>query len=285
MPITSSPRTVLITGCSTGFGWVTALHMAQLGWRVFATVRKEADQACLLAEAEHLHCQELLVPLLCDITNQVQVEHLREVVSQTIPHLDVLVNNAGTAFAAPVELLELDDLRQQIEINVIAQVGITQAFLPLLKKAQGTIINMSSVSGRYAPPTLGPYAASKYALEALSDALRVELAPFGVQVVLLEPGSSTTQIWTTSRQRSAKLEQHRDGPYGPLLASAEQVLKRSERHGFAPELVAQTIVKIVNQPRARARYLIPARESLLIFIRKFITDRMWDKQMRRVMRW
>ena len=285
MSTTPSQKTIVITGCSTGFGRAAALHMAALGWRVFATVRKETDQAALREEAARLGIQELLVPLLCDITDSAQVASLQRVVGEAVEGLDALVNNAGTAFAAPLELLELDDLRQQFEINVVAQIGVTQAFLPLLKVARGTIINISSVSGRYSAPVIGPYAASKYALEALSDALRVEVAPFGVKVVLIEPGSSSTQIWATSRQRTEKLDKHRDGPYGPLLARVERIINYTEKHGFAPELVAATIAQALSSPQPKTRYLVPAREGRLIFARKFISDRMWDKQVRKMMQW
>lgn len=281
----ATQKTLVITGCSTGFGRATALRMAGLGWRVFATVRKDADLVALQEEARRLEGDGELVPVLCDITDAAQVASLRGAVSAVVESLDALVNNAGTAYAAPLELLELDDLRQQFEINVVAQISVTQAFLPLLKAAKGTIINISSISGRYAAPVIGPYAASKYALEALSDALRVEMAPFGVRVVLIEPGSSSTQIWATSRQRAEKLNQYRDGPYGPLLARVERFINHSEKHGFAPELVAEVIEQALSTARPKARYLVPRREGRVIFARKFVTDRFWDKQVRKMMQW
>ncbi|HEX7736566.1 MAG TPA: SDR family NAD(P)-dependent oxidoreductase [Ktedonobacteraceae bacterium] len=283
--MSSTQKTMVITGCSTGFGRATALLMAGLGWRVFATVRKEEDRAALREEARRLDGSGELLPVLCDITDVAQVARLRDTVSAAVERLDALVNNAGTAYAAPLELLELDDLRQQFEINVVAQVGVMQAFLPLLKAARGTIINISSISGRYSAPVIGPYAASKYALEALSDALRVEMAPFGVQVVLIEPGSSSTRIWATSRQRATKLDKYRDGPYGPLLARVERFINHSEKHGFAPELVAEVIEQVLSTSRPRARYLVPRREGRVIFARKLITDRFWDKQVRKMMQW
>src|SRR5260370_28272577 len=285
MSTTPSQKTIVITGCSTGFGRATALHMATLGWHVFATVSKEADQVSLREEAARLNCQGPLVVMLCDITSSEQVARLSRAIGEATPRLDALVNNAGTAFAAPLELLDLDDLRQQFEINVVAQVGMIQAFLPLLKAAEGPIINISRVRGRFAAPVIGPYAASKYALEALSDSLRVELAPFGVQVVVIEPGSATTQIWAISRQRAEKLDKHRDGPYGPLLARVEHLIDSSEKHGFSAQLVAETIETILSSSRPKTRYPVPANEGRIIIARKFIPDRMWDKQVRKLMRW
>src|SRR5437660_420728 len=202
-----SKKTIVITGCSSGFGRISALELAKRGWHVFATVRKEADQADLLAEAATLGCKENLTPLLGDITQTEQVAALTQTVKEQLAtmqtnSLDALLNNAGTASGGPIELVSLDDMRALFEINVIAHVAVIQHFLPLLKEARGTIINVSSVSGRIATPVTGVYSASKFALEAISDALRVELAPFGVRVVLIEPSSSPTNIWKTSIQRA-----------------------------------------------------------------------------------
>ncbi len=176
--MSTSPQngSIVITGCSSGFGRVTALHLAKLGWHVFATVRKEADQASLLSEATTRGCKDKLTVLLCDITRAEQVAAMGQAVSTVTPRLDALLNNAGTGYAAPLELLPLDDLRAQLEINVIAHLAVTQALLPLLKPARGVIINVSSVHGRLPVPIIGAYSASKFALEALSDVLRIELA-------------------------------------------------------------------------------------------------------------
>jgi NAD(P)-dependent dehydrogenase (short-subunit alcohol dehydrogenase family) len=165
-----------ITGCSSGFGRATALHLASHRWRVFATVRKPADMAMLAQEAGRRKCADHVIPVLCDITNNKQVGTLSEVVTKAAPHLDALLNNAGTSFAGPVELLALDDLRAQMETNLIGHLAVTQTLLPLLKTGRGIIINVTSVLGHFAWPMTGAYAASKFALEALSETLRIELA-------------------------------------------------------------------------------------------------------------
>ena len=286
--MSTSPRqkSIVITGCSSGFGRLIALHMAGLGWRVFATVRKEADGESLLAEATGKNCQDLITPVLCDITQAEQVAALAKTVSEATPQLDALVNNAGTAFAAPLELLSLDDIRAQFEINTVAHIGVIQALLPLLKAAHGTIINVSSVSGRIATPIVGAYAASKFALEALSDALRVELAPFGVRVVVIEPNSSGTNIWQTSAQRATeKLEEHRNGPYGRLLNTMEKMVARMDKSGFPPQLVANTVQTILTSPKPRARYPVPPSARWAIRLRQWLPDSFWDRQIRRMMRW
>ena len=283
----SPPRkTIVITGCSSGFGHVTALHLARLGWQVFATVRKESDRQSLLDEASAQGGQERLTVLLCDITQAEQVAELARAVAETTPRLDALLNNAGTAYAAPMELLALDDLRAQFELNVIAQVAITQALLPLLKTARGTILNVSSVSGRIATPVMGAYSASKFALEAISDAWRVELAPFGVRVVLIEPDSSTTGIWDTSKARAqARLEAHREGPYKRLLNTMEFMASRVPQTGFPPQLFAETVQRALESRRPRTRYIVPAKNAWLVRLRKVIPDTLWDRQVRRLMRW
>lgn len=200
------PKTMVITGCSSGLGRATALHFAALGWQVWATVRKEADLTSLLVEAMSQGWGERLVPVLCDITQAEQVARLARVVADATPTLDVLVNNAGTGYPGPLEFLPIADLRAELELNTLAHLAVTQALLPLLKPARGTLINVSSVGGRIVYPINGAYHMSKFALEAMSDALRVELAPSGVRVVIVEPGSSPTSIWTTSLERGQSSE-------------------------------------------------------------------------------
>lgn len=286
-----SKKTIVITGCSSGFGRVSALALAKRGWHVFATVRKEADQADLVAEAATLGCKENLTPLLCDITRTEQVAALAQTVKEQLAatqasSLDALLNNAGTATGGPIELVSLDDMRALFEINVIAHVAVTQHFLPLLKEAGGTIINVSSVSGRIATPVTGVYAASKFALEAISDAMRVELAPFGVRVVLIEPSSSPTNIWKTSIQRALQhMEPHRNGPYGPLLSLAERSAAHSSKQGFPPQLFADTLVRILDSRRPHPRYIVPRNAVLAVLVRRFLPDTSWDRLVRRTMKW
>jgi NAD(P)-dependent dehydrogenase (short-subunit alcohol dehydrogenase family) len=288
MSSSSGQKTIVITGCSSGFGRVTALDLAQHGWHVFATVRKEADAEDLLAEAAKLGGKEQITPLICDITVPEQVACLGETVAATTPMLNALLNNAGTAYAGPLELLSPDDLREQLEINVVAQLAVTQALLPLLKAAHGTIINVSSVNGKIATPVVGAYSASKFALEGLSDALRVELAPFGVRVVLIEPSSSGTNIWETSLQRAlGKMEQYREGSYKRLFDVTEKVARRTStgKGGFPPQLFAETVRKILDSQRPRARYVIPSSVARQVLLRRFLPDRTWDWLVRRTLKW
>ncbi|MFI5324432.1 MAG: SDR family NAD(P)-dependent oxidoreductase [Thermodesulfobacteriota bacterium] len=279
-------KTIVITGCSSGFGRVTAFHLARLSWHVFATVRKEADKANLMAEATKYDCIEYITPVICDITKADQVASLGRTVAEALPQLDALLNNAGTAFPSPMELITLDELRSQMEINLIGHMAVTQTLLPLLKTASGIIINVTSVGGRIALPVIGAYNASKFAMEAVSDVLRVELAPFGVRVVVIEPGTSATSIWETSRSRAGRLMQGApDNPYTPLLASFDKYFKEEVAHGFPLQLFADTVLKILNDPNPHTRYAIPGRVAWIIFLRKLLPDRIWDRMIRRTMNW
>ncbi|GHO88968.1 SDR family oxidoreductase [Dictyobacter formicarum] len=292
-------QTILITGCSSGFGRCTALDLARRGWHVFATVRKEADSASLLEEAEQQRCRNNITPFLCDITQREQVEKLRDDIKEILqaeqqsasrgetPRLDALLNNAGTAYGGPIEIMPLEDVRAQFEINVFAHVGVTQLFLPLLKAARGKIIFVSSVSGRISVPVTGVYSASKYALEGLCDALRLELAPFGVRVSIIEPASSPTSIWKTSLQRSFEhLGAAKDSsPYARLLKMAEKSATQSSQTGFPVQKFSDTVVRILDSSHPWARYSVPFSAALLILLRRFLHDLVWDCLIRLAMRW
>jgi len=291
-------KTIVITGCSSGFGRCTALELAGRGWHVFATVRKDADRESLLAEAALHNCQEHVTPLLCDIIHDEDIVALAQAVETLLraasgepetatPQLDALLNNAGSAYGGPIELIPMEHVRAQFELNVFAQVAVTRAFLPLLKAGRGTIINVSSVSGRISIPVTGVYSASKFALEALSDALRIELAPFGIHVVLIEPASSPTSIWQTSMQRSMEtLVEHKDdGPYMRLLQTAERSVAQSSKTGFPVQKFADTVVRILTSRSPRARYAVPASADALMFLRRFLPDALWDSLIRRALKW
>lgn len=290
-------KSIVITGCSSGFGRCTALELARQGWRVFATVRKEEDRVNLLQEAETQGSQANLTPLLCDIVQANQVRALAHQVEDLLrdgsgetdspPCLHALLNNAGTAYGAPIEMIPLDDLRAQLEINVVAHVAVTQAFLPLLKAARGTIINVSSISGRLVTPVTGPYAASKHALEAISHALRLELAPFGVRVVIIEPASSPTSIWKTSLARSMERlgTQVAGSPYERLLRNTIKIVEQSSQQGFPPQRFAHLVMKILNTLNPRPRYGIPASATVTMLAHRLLPEALWDRLIRQIVNW
>src|SRR5882672_2744572 len=183
-------RGVVVTGASTGIGAALVRHLAGRGFRVFGTVRRAEDEAGLERAG--------VAAVRMDVTDTASIARAREQVERALAGAPLagLVKNAGIPAAGPLEMFPLDELRRVLEVNLVGAVAVTQAFLPLLKASRGRIVNMSSVAGRGALPFLGPYAASKFGLEAISDSLRRELLPFGVKVIVIEPGSFKTAIWS-----------------------------------------------------------------------------------------
>ena len=219
-------RAVLVTGASSGIGHASALRLAGSGWRVFGGVRSEED-----AERLREHGVE---PLQLDVTDSAAIAAAAEVVGG---ELHGLVDNAGIAIAAPLELVPLDELRRQLEVNVVGQVAVLQAFLPALRRSQGRVVLVGSVGGRSALPFLGPYAASKHALEAIADSLRVELAPWGIGVSIVEPASVKTAIWTKGAAQADVMRARDLARSGRALCGTDRALQggRAEaRAGYRP---------------------------------------------------
>lgn len=255
---------VVVTGASTGIGEACALHLERLGYRVFAGVRKTADGETLRGKAS-----DRLQPLLLDVTDPASIERAAATVRRAVGDkgLAGLVNNAGIAVAGPLEFLPPGELRRQLEINVVGQHAVTQAFLPLLRQARGRIINMSSVSGLTALPMTGAYAASKFALEGLSDALRRELAPFGIAVVLVEPASIATPIWDKSAgdfdKLSGDLPPEFAERYGVIGEITRRAAKHAAKHGLPVEKVAEAVAQAMTAAKPKPRYLVASNPTLV----------------------
>ncbi len=247
-------KSVLITGASTGIGYATATVLAQKGFTVFAGVRAEADAGKL--RQAHADIQ----PVLLDVTNAVQIAAAAEAIAAANIPLAGVVNNAGIAVAGPLEYLSLDELRKQFEVNVFGALAVTQAVLPLLRKANGRIVFMSSISGQIAPPFVGPYASSKHALESLADSMRMELAPFAIPVSLIEPSNVNTPIWAKGRARKddllAKAPRVAIERYGEAIERLVRVTEREERTGITPETVARIVYEALTAREPRARYTV-----------------------------
>lgn len=275
-------KTILITGASSGFGQVTAHYLARRGWRVLAVVRKAEDAERLRAEAAGLP----LEPLVAAITDDAQVAELGRTVAGLAPELHGLLNNAGTAYPGPLEVLALADLRAQLEINVVAQVAVTQALLPLLKAGRGTVINVSSLGGRVAFPVTGAYHASKFALEALSEAWRLELAPLGVKVVVVEPAGSPTAIWKSGEQNARALYHGgRASAYRRLIERYAVLAAEAARSGFPPERFAELVARILATSNPRARYALPLSATFTLLARRLLPDWAWEAVLRRLFQW
>jgi len=271
----------LITGASTGIGRATALRLAASGWTVLAGVRKPDDGDALVAAGG-----ERVVPILLDVTDAAQIARATERVGEIAPSgLDALVNNAGIGYGGPLELTPIDGLRNQFEVNVLGPVALTQAMLPALRRARGRVVFVSSVGGRVAMAFTAPYAASKHAIEAIGDALRVELRSSNVQVALIEPGSVATPIWDKSRAQGEGLSipVELTEQYGHVSAAMNKVLEDTERRGISPERVAETIEQALTARRMKARYLIGRDAKAMLLVKRLLPDHVFDRVARRAL--
>ena len=257
---------VLVTGASSGIGFATAVRLARRGTIVFAGIRRQVDGEALLRENSGR-----IKPMLLDVTDDASLQRARtRIESLREFRLDALVNNAGIAVAGPLELLPQSELRRQFDVNFFAPMALTQAFLPLLRESGGRIVNVSSVAGKMAAPYLGAYSASKFALEAASDALRLELRPFGVSVSVIEPGDVRTPIWRRSSAASLQLldrmTPEERAQYEAMTRAMIVAAQRAERHALAPERVAAAIERALYARRPKARYLVGAGARLRLAV-------------------
>ncbi|MET0493306.1 MAG: SDR family oxidoreductase [Actinoplanes sp.] len=266
---------VIVTGASTGMGAATARELARRGFHVLAGVRHDSDGAALRAAG--------IEPVILDITNQ---QHIAALVArvdgdpQRRP-LRALVNNAGIPGAGPIEVTPLDEWRRIFEVNLFGQIAVTQALLPALLRGKGRIVNISSLNGKLSMAGYGPYASSKHAMEAVSDALRNELAPYGVQVVVVEPGGVKTEMAGTGLARLAELSAgmtpEQNGRYGDLVQALPSHVAAFTKAGVTSDVAAKKIAKAVTDRRPRTRYVIGAMASFLIQASRFLPDRLLDR--------
>jgi len=268
---------VVITGASTGIGEACALHLDKLGYRVFAGIRKAADGESLRRRAS-----DRLVPVRLDISDEMEIRLAAYNVIEALggDGLAGLVNNAGVVVRGMLEFLPLDALRHQLEVNVIGQIAVTQAFLPSLRKARGRIVNIGSVSGLISSPFTGAYAASKFALEALTDALRMELRPWKIHVSIVEPGFIQTPITNKSLEAAedlrAQLSSEALQLYGPAIRAVENAVKRESAKGASTEVVVKAVVHALAARRPRTRYVVGANSRLQIGFARTLPDRWRD---------
>jgi NAD(P)-dependent dehydrogenase (short-subunit alcohol dehydrogenase family) len=286
----------LITGASTGIGRATALRLAGKGWTVLAGVRSSMSDSAAAAAGDGLAeggTAGRVIPVELDITDAAQIaqalvrveEESARVAGAEHGGLDALVNNAGIGVGGPLELISPEDLRRQFDVNVFAQIAVTQAMLPALRRAGGRIVFVSSIGGRVAMAFTAPYAASKHAIEAFGDALRVELHSSEVQVALVEPGSVATPIWDKSRAENLRvtIPAELQAQYGKVPAAMDKVLRDTARRGIAPETVAETIERALTSSRMRARYVVGRDARAMLIARRLLPDHVLDRLVRRVL--
>lgn len=275
------PGVVIVTGASTGIGRAVSLRLANNGYHVYAGVRRDEDGESLLADAAG--ARPRLTPLLLDVTDSDQIATAAKRVRAELGEraLRGVVNNAGIAVAAPLEFLSLDDLRNQFEVNVIGQVAMAQAFLPLLRDHTGRLVFVGSVSGLVSTRLLGAYSASKFALEAVGDAFRRELKPHNVRVSLVEPGRIATPIWGKSledgRARMSAMPPEADWYYGELVDELQDGVSNAATDGTKPELVARAVQRALTDRRSRTRYFVGPDAHVVNVLRRVMSDPLLDR--------
>jgi NAD(P)-dependent dehydrogenase (short-subunit alcohol dehydrogenase family) len=269
---------VVVTGASTGIGRATALLLDEKGYRVFAGVRKEADAKSLAEEGS-----DNLTPVTIDVTKESSIKSAKDEVERAVgtDGLVGLVNNAGVGDGGPVETMDLDVLRNVLEVNLVGQVAVTQAFLPLIRQVPGTIVFIASIGGRIASPFMSPYNTSKFAIEALGESLRQELAPWAIDVVVVEPGSIDTPIWKkgaeTIDDQFAKLSPTAKRLYSKQLKRMDEVLTETASRGISPEKVAKVIHEGIRSEKPKHRYLVGKDAKIAARLKGSLPDRTFTK--------
>jgi NAD(P)-dependent dehydrogenase (short-subunit alcohol dehydrogenase family) len=286
--MSNSSKTVLITGATAGIGRMTALHLAKLGHHVIATGRKPAELAKLRAEAtaelaaNGRTSSGKLDTLLLDVTSLASISAAVHEVEQLLGSrgLDVLVNNAGFGILGPTSEIDDAEMRRQYETNVFGLMNVTRAFLPkMMERRAGRIINVSSVGGRITLPYFGVYNSTKYAVESLSDAMRYELRPFGIDVSMIEPGIIRTNFEATA---VGNLSRFADTPFKVAVEKYESMSKTADKFASNPIVIAKAIARAVNARRPAARYVAPFSTNFVILFARMFPTRVWDWAMRKV---
>ena len=269
----ATTRTVLITGCSSGIGKATAARLARNGWTVYATARRPETLAELTG------CKHLAL----DVTDDASMSAAVDAVLAEAGQIDALVNNAGYSLSGAVETLNVDGIRREFETNVFGLVRLSQLVLPAMRsQGRGRIVNIGSMGGKVTFPGGGAYHASKYAVEAFSDALRFEVAGFGVKVVLVEPGLIITNFDDAAL---ASMDLKSEGPYATFnravaKATTDAYAGPMAKFGGRPDAVAKVVEKALTKSRPRPRYTVTLSAPVSIATRRLLGDRGWDRVMR-----
>jgi NAD(P)-dependent dehydrogenase (short-subunit alcohol dehydrogenase family) len=275
-------RSVVVTGASSGIGAACARFLEEKGFRVFASVRKksDADEIAALGRAR-------LEPLLLDVTDSESVARAAQSVDAGLKGrgLAGLVNNAGVSVDVPLECVDIGALRHQLEVNSVGPVVVTQAFLPLLRRARGRVVNVSSIQGRVASPFSGPYCMSKFALEAFTDCLRQELADWGMHVASVQPGAIDTAMWEKGREDdwSAEASKHDLELYGEGHQAFRRFSERNAAGAISCDAVSRAIFHALSARKPRTRYLVGTDARLYGRLAQICPDRLVDWITRKVM--
>jgi NAD(P)-dependent dehydrogenase (short-subunit alcohol dehydrogenase family) len=273
-------KSVVVTGASTGIGEATAARLGAEGFRVFAAVRSDSALEAAAAAGHE--------PLRLDVTDEASIRDAAATVDEAIgpAGLAGLVNNAGIAGGGPLEYIEAEEMRRHLETNLMGPFLVTQALLPALRRARGRIVNVSSIGARISPPMLGPYAASKAGLAAMSDSLRRELRPWGMHVAVIEPGTIATEIWTKGETEADRMEaalsEEAKERYSRLMDFARGEISASPGKGSPPDVVAKVILHALTSSRPRTRYLVGRDARAQAAVAGLLPHRAFDAVLGRV---
>jgi NAD(P)-dependent dehydrogenase (short-subunit alcohol dehydrogenase family) len=273
---------VVITGASTGIGNATAAHLKELGFRAFGGVRKPEDAERLRSEG--------VEPLMIDVTDGESIAAAAAQVEQEVGEkgLAGLVNNAGVAETAPLELLPIERLRSQIEVNLVGQVAVTKALLPSLRRGPGRIVNITSIGGLAVTPGVGAYSASKFGMEAITDALRQELHPFGIWVAAIEPGAIATPIWDRGVAAADSIVEEAPPDkrelYDRLIERMRVVAADAGKRGIPPQRVAEKVAHALTASRPKPRYIVGRDARIRAKVISRLPERAQDALVRRFLK-
>ena len=275
-------KSILVTGASTGIGEACALDLDRHGHKVYAGVRRSADGDQLASKAS-----DRLVPVILDVTDQATIDAAAKRISEESGNeLHGLVNNAGIGRGGPLEFLELDEWREQLEVNVVGQVAVTKSMLGLIRSGHGRIVFIGSIGGKVATMMMGPYNASKFAIEGIGEALRHELHPWGINVAVVEPGAIRTEIWSkateTADQLEASLSAEALSLYARHMASMRKALQMQTRNAVPAQKAADAVRHALLDPRPRTRYLVGRDARAMSAMVRLLPDRAREALVRRV---
>lgn len=272
-------RAVVITGASTGIGRACALTLDGKGFRVFAGIRKDQDGH----ELRQAATSGLLTPVRLDVTDAASICAVTEQVAAAVGDagLSGLVNNAGTTLPCPIEFLPLSGFRHQLEVNLTGPLAVTKSMLPLLRSAEGRVVNVTSLGGKFGTPLMAPYAAAKHGLEGLSDVMRLEFGRLGVHVSIIEPGYVSTAMRTKLERDTAEtirsLPDEARSRYAKPLATLAATISKHAANGSPPEVVANAVHHALTSRTPRTRYPVGKGANKLLLIRRVLTDRGFDR--------
>jgi NAD(P)-dependent dehydrogenase (short-subunit alcohol dehydrogenase family) len=280
----SGPPAVVVTGASTGIGEAIAKRLDSR-YRVYAGVRKDEDAERLRGSGANIE------PVKIDVTDQASIDAAAAKVREEMGDQGVagLVNNAGIAVSAPLEFMPVDALRHQLEVNTVGQHAVTTAFLPQIRPAKGRIVNITSIGGKIALPLAGAYAASKFAMEAISDSLRRELRPWGIEVIVVEPGGVVTPIWErggeTAKQILEDAAPEVQQLYGPLIESVRGQVAEIAKNGMPPSDIAEVVHEALTASRPKTRYMVGKDAKQRARAAAILPDRVFDRLVARTLKW